>query len=205
MTVDFLLTSFIVALAPGAGVLFTLAVSLGSGRRDGLIAAAGCTLGILPHIAAAAFGLAAILHASALLFTAVKIAGVIFLLYLAWGALREDGPLALEGDARRRSALALIRDGVALNLLNPKLSVFFLAFLPQFIGPEGRGFEAAAEIAALGLVFMAVTFVVFGGYAMFAAAARDYVLRRPRAIAWVRRSVAATFAFFAVRLALAER
>lgn len=205
MSADFLLTSIVVALAPGAGVLFTLAISLGRGRRDGLIAAAGCTLGILPHIAAAALGLAAILHASAVLFTAVKIAGVVFLLYLAWGALREDGPLALEGDQRPRSVFSLICDGVALNLLNPKLSVFFLAFLPQFLTSDDLGAAATLKIAALGLVFMAVTFVVFAGYAMFAAAARDYVLRRPRAIAWVRRSVAAAFGFFAIRLALAER
>ena len=135
MSSAFLVTSLIVIVSPGTGVLYTLAAALTRGSRASIAAAFGCTLGIVPHIAAAMLGLAAVLHASALAFAALKWCGVVYLLYLAWQALRETGALAV--DARRsRSAGRVIITGFLINILNPKLSIFFLAFLPQFIAAD---------------------------------------------------------------------
>lgn len=200
ISAQFLATALVVVLIPGTGVLYTLAVGLGRGRRAALWAAAGCTLGIVPHLAAAALGLAAVLHASALLFQAVKLAGVAYLLWLAWGALREGGALKVGREARPEPGHRTARRGVLLNVLNPKLSLFFLALLPPFL--SGRPEAATAEMLTLGAVFMALTFAVFALYGAFAAAARDAVLSSERAMRWLSRAFAAAFAALAGRLAL---
>src|SRR4051794_27344226 len=132
MSWDFLITSLIVVVSPGTGVLFTLAAGLSRGPRASVIAAFGCTLGIVPHMAAAIMGLAALLHASALAFQTLKYLGVAYLLYMAWSTLKEHGPLTVQKEGRSRSALQVIVQAILVNLLNPKLSIFFLAFLPQF-------------------------------------------------------------------------
>ena len=203
MTWSFLATALVVALMPGTGVVYTLAVSLGQGLRAGLVAAAGCTLGIVPHMAASILGLAAVLQASAAAFQAVKIAGVAYLLWMAWQVWRGSGAMAVEGRTAPLRAWRLVRDGVALNLLNPKLSVFFLAFLPQFVSAETP--DAAWRMAGLGLVFMAVTFVAFALYGAFASVLRDRVLSRPAAMAWLRGAFAVSFVALGLRLALMER
>jgi len=130
MSIEFLILSLIVVVAPGTGVLYTLANGLAGGGRRSIVAAFGCTMGILPHIAAAVFGLAALLHTSAVAFQVVKFAGVAYLFYLAWGALREKGALSMENDSNRRSWRSIVIKGFLINILNPKLSIFFLAFLP---------------------------------------------------------------------------
>ncbi|WP_116086711.1 LysE family translocator [Tropicimonas sp. IMCC34011] len=203
MTWSFLATALVVVLMPGTGVVYTLAVSLGQGLRAGLVAAFGCTLGILPHMGASILGLAALLHASAMAFQAVKLAGVAYLLWMAWQVWRGTGALAVEGRAERFPAWRLIRDGVALNLLNPKLSVFFLAFLPQFVPADAP--DASLRMAGLALAFMALTFAAFALYGAFAAALRDRVLSRPGAMACLRGGFAASFAALGLRLALADR
>src|SRR5215813_11540173 len=126
MSLAFLLTSLIVVVSPGTGVLYTLAAALTRGARASVAAAFGCTLGILPAMLAAMLGLAAVLHTSALAFSALKWCGVIYLLYMAWQALRETGALAVEGDLRQRSHGRVIVTGFLINILNPKLSIFFL-------------------------------------------------------------------------------
>ena len=203
MTPEFLVTCLVIVASPGAGALFTIAIGLSSGGRNSVIAALGCTLGILPHLAAAIFGLAAILHASALAFQLFQTAGVGYLLYMAWHSLRDSGPLALAAEAPNRSYGDIILRAILLNLLNPKLSIFFLAFLPQFVAAD----EARPLIHMLGLsgVFMALTFVVFALYGLFAARVRDQVLSRPRILIGLRWSFAAAFAALGIRLALAER
>lgn len=203
MTWSFLATALGVVLMPGTGVVYTLAVSLGQGLRAGLVAAFGCTLGIVPHMAASILGLAALLHASAVAFQAVKVAGVAYLIWMAWQVWRGTGKLSVEGRAERPPAWRLIRDGVALNLLNPKLSIFFLAFLPQFV-PAGAP-DATIRMAGLALAFMALTFAAFALYGAFAAALRDRVLSRPGAMTWLRRGFSASFAALGLRLALADR
>ncbi|EKV31987.1 Lysine exporter protein (LYSE/YGGA) [Caenispirillum salinarum AK4] len=203
MGVEFLVTAIVVILVPGTGVLYTLAHGLGRGWRASVLAAVGCTLGILPHIAASIAGLAALLHASALAFQAVKIAGVVYLLFMAWSMLREGGALLVSENREAAPPLRIIGNGIAINVLNPKLSLFFLAFLPQFVPAD----STAPTLAMLGLaaVFMLLTFIVFVGYGAFAAATRRHVIGRPAVMRWLRRGFAATFGALGLRLALAER
>lgn len=200
MTLQFLLTAFVVVIAPGTGVIYTLALGLGQGRRASIAAAFGCTVGIVPHLLAATLGLAAILHTSAVLFTIVKFAGVAYLLYLAWQAVRSGGALAIQPDRSREADWRIARRGALINILNPKLSIFFLALLPPFL--SGNPATATAEMVAMGAVFMAMTFAVFVAYGIFAAAARDYLLQSERVMTWLNRSFAAIFAALAGRLAL---
>ena len=203
MTVEFLVTSLIVIVSSGTGVLYTLAAGLSRGSRASIVAAFGCTLGIVPHMAAAILGLAALLHASALAFQAFKVLGVIYLLYMAWNALRERGALKVEAEPGVRSAVQVTVTGILINILNPKLSIFFLAFLPQFVGTDEA--HPLASMVMLSGVFMLLTFVVFAGYGLFAARVRDRVISRPRVMMWIRRTFAAAFVALGARLALAGR
>jgi threonine/homoserine/homoserine lactone efflux protein len=203
MTWSFLLTSLIVVASPGTGVLYTLAVALAQGSRASVAAAFGCTLGILPQMVGAMLGLAAILHTSALAFAALKWCGVAYLLYMAWQALRETGALALHAEPSQKSERRVIVTAILINILNPKLSIFFYAFLPQFIATDEP--HPIARLLELSGAFMLMTFVVFAIYGLFAAAVRDRVISRPKVLAWLRRSFAAGFAALGARLALSER
>ncbi|GLR80408.1 LysE family translocator [Azospirillum oryzae] len=207
MTPEFLITSLIVVASPGTGVLLTLAAGLSHGARASAVTAFGCTLGIVPHMAAAVLGLAALLHTSAVAFQGLKILGVLYLLYMAWATLKEQGALSVEtdetADRTKRSAGRMILRAVLVNVLNPKLSIFFLAFLPQFVNDADP--QPLARMLELSGVFMALTFAVFVVYGLFAAAVRDQVVSRPRVMAWMRRSFAAAFAALGAKLALAER
>jgi threonine/homoserine/homoserine lactone efflux protein len=203
MSIEFLITSFIVVISPGTGVLYTLATGLSRGARASIVAAFGCTLGIVPHLAAAIMGLAALLHTSALAFQIFKYLGVAYLLFMAWSTLRESGALKVERQVGARSALQVTVTAILINILNPKLSIFFLAFLPQFISAgEPNALPRMLELSA---VFMLMTFVVFVGYGLFAAAIRDHVISRPRVLTWMRRSFAAAFAMLGAKLAFADR
>jgi threonine/homoserine/homoserine lactone efflux protein len=203
MNLEFLTVSLLVVASPGTGAAVTIATGLSRGTRTAAIAALGCTFGIVPHMLAAVTGLAALLHASSLAFEAVKFAGVAYLLYLAWMTWREQGVLNIEPAGAARSDWAVIRHAVLVNLLNPKLSMFFLAFLPQFIAPD----DAAPTLTMLQLsaVFMAMTFAVFALYGAFAARMRERVLGSATAMAWLRRSFAATFVALGAKLALTQR
>jgi threonine/homoserine/homoserine lactone efflux protein len=203
VSVEFLVTSFIVIVSPGTGVLYTLAAGLSRGSRASIVAAFGCTLGIVPHMAAAILGLAALLHTSALAFQTFKYLGVAYLLYMAWSTLRERGALKVENEVSARSALQVTVTGILINILNPKLSIFFLAFLPQFVSAgEARPLPRMLVLSA---VFMLMTFVVFVGYGLFAASIRDHVISRPRVLTWMRRTFAAAFVALGARLALTDR
>jgi threonine/homoserine/homoserine lactone efflux protein len=203
VSIDFLVTSIIVVVSPGTGVLYTLAAGLSRGSRASVVAAFGCTLGIVPHMAAAIMGLAALLHTSALAFNTLKYLGVAYLLYMAWNALREKGALRVEKEVGTRSAIQVITSAILINILNPKLSIFFFAFLPQFVSahephPLTRMFELSA-------VFMLLTFVVFIGYGLFAASIRNHVVSRPGVLTWMRRAFAGAFVALGAKLALADR
>lgn len=200
MTPEFLLTALVVVLAPGTGVIYTLAIGLSRGKTAAIAASLGCTIGILPALLAAIPGLAAILHSSALMFQIVKYAGVAFLLYMAWQTLRDHGPLTLTASPDQSGLGKIAIRGALLNVLNPKLSLFFLAFLPQFL--SGDPHSASSEMLVLGGVFMAMTFAVFIAYGWFAAAARNKVLQSPRTLTWLRRVFAASFAGLGLKLAL---
>lgn len=203
MSLAFLLTSLIVVASPGTGVLYTLAAALTGGARSSLAAAFGCTLGIVPHIAAAMLGLAALLHTSALAFAALKWLGVGYLLFMAWQALRARGALHVDQTATARSLGRTIVTGCLVNILNPKLSIFFLAFLPQFIAADEG--HPVLQMLELSLTFMAMTFAVFVIYGLFAARVRDHVIGRPVVMTWLRRGFAGGFTLLGAKLACAER
>ncbi|MBJ3764195.1 LysE family translocator [Maribius pontilimi] len=200
MSYQFLLTAFVVVIAPGTGVIYTLAIGLGQGRRAALWAALGCTFGIVPHLLAATLGLAALLHTSALAFQIVKFAGVAYLLYLGWQALRSGGALNVAARDGSDPGPRIARRGALINILNPKLSLFFLALLPPFL--SGTPATATAEMLVLGAVFMAMTLAVFALYGVAAAQVRARVLSSERALRWLSRGIAATFAALAGRLAV---
>ncbi|MEM8956975.1 MAG: LysE family translocator [Pseudomonadota bacterium] len=199
MSPEFLLTSLVVVLMPGTGVIYTLAIGLGRGFRESIAAAFGCTLGIVPAAVASIVGLAALLHTSALAFQVIKYLGVAYLFYMAWKTLRDSSRLDVSEDRRKTGLVRIAVDGALLNVLNPKLSLFFLAFLPQFLSADSA--NATGALVSLALIFMAMTFVVFVIYGAFAAYARDYVIQRPRVLQWIKRSFAAAFGALGVKLA----
>lgn len=203
MSWEFLLTSLVIVASPGTGVLITLTAGLTRGRRAAIVAAFGGTLGIIPHMIAAITGLAAILHASALAFEVIRYAGVAYLLYMAWQTLRENGALAIDDTPSARTDFEVIRSAILVNILNPKLSIFFFAFLPQFVGTEAG--TPVLEMLELSLVFMAMTFVVFVIYGIFAAAVRSHVVSRPSVLTVMRRTFAAAFVGLGIKLALTDR
>ena len=202
MSIEFLVTTFIIVATPGTGVLYTLAAGLARGARASMVAAVGCTLGIVPHMIAGMTGLAALLHTSALAFQTLKYLGVAYLLYMAWATFKEKGALAVEDTTAPRSALQVIVVGVLINILNPKLTIFFFAFLPQFVSTDEP--RAVLRMADLSAVFMLLTFVVFVVYGVCAGAVRRHVVSRPRVLTWLRRTFAGTFVALGGRLALAE-
>ena len=203
MTLEFLITSFIVVASPGTGALYTMAAGLTRGSRASVVAAFGCTLGCVPHMAAAILGLAALLHASALAFETVKYLGVAYLLYMAWNTLRERGALAIDRETNARTVAQVTVEAVLINILNPKLSIFFLAFLPQFVSTDEA--HPLPHMLGLSAVFMLMTFVVFAIYGLFAASVRDHVISRPRIMTWMRRTFAGAFALLGAKLAFTDR
>ncbi|MBY8874932.1 LysE family translocator [Micromonospora sp. PLK6-60] len=200
MGITFLLATLVVVVTPGTGVLYTLSAALSHGRRAGLVAALGCTLGTVPHLVAAMAGLAVLLGAGGPAFRVVQVLGLGYLLYLAWRTWRERGGLALDAAAPARPAGRVILDAVLVNLLNPKPTLFLAAFLPQFVAADAPG--AAGRMLTAGAVFMLLTLVVFAGYAVAAARLRGRLLERPRTATWLRRGFAASFLPLGVALAL---
>ncbi len=202
MSTAFLLTTLVIVATPGTGALYAIAAGLTRGTRAAVLAALAGTLGTLPHMVAAITGLAALLHASGVAFAVMKYAGVAYLLFMAWSTWRDRGVLAVDEGSAPASTRAVLASGITLNLLNPKLTIFFFAFLPQFV-PAGSG--AVPAMLGLSAVFMAVTFVVFATYGACAAALRDQVLSRPKVVDRLRQAFAASFALLAGRLAFEAR
>lgn len=205
VSIDFLVTSLVVVLVPGTGVVYTVSCAISDGLRRGLVAAVGCTLGIVPHLLAAVLGLSGIMQAGAVAFEAVRWAGVVYLVVMGLAMIRDRGVLQfdLERSPSEVAAGAVIRRGILLNLLNPKLTLFFFAFLPQFLdSPPGL---LDPRLVGLGMVFMLLTLVVFAVYAWTSAAVRDRVLRAPGVLRWAQRSLGALVIGFAARLAVTDR
>ena len=202
-TVEFLLTSLIVVLIPGTGVIFTISTGLAQGRRASFFASIGCTLGIVPHLLATVLGLSAVMHSSALAFQFLKYAGVAYLFYLAFATWRDRTPFAVQTVQGTSGALRLVIKAFLLNILNPKLTIFFLAFLPQFVSPKAA--SPLLELLGLSAVFMAMTFVVFVAYGLLAHAFRKTVIESARVQGWLRRGFAGAFAGLGVQLAFSQR
>jgi threonine/homoserine/homoserine lactone efflux protein len=203
LSVEFLLTSLIVVLIPGTGVVFTVSTGLIQGRRASFFAALGCTLGIVPHLIATVLGLAAVMHTSALAFQVLKYAGVAYLLYLAYATWRERSAFTVETTTPKGGAFALVAKAVLINILNPKLTIFFLAFLPQFVVPGSA--SALNQLLLLCVVFMGMTLVVFIAYGLLAHAFRRAVIESPRVQNWLRRGFAAAFAGLGIELAVSDK
>jgi threonine/homoserine/homoserine lactone efflux protein len=203
MTPEFLLTTLIIVATPGTGAIYTLAAGLSGGARASLVAAFGCTLGILPHMLAAVSGLAVLLHTSMTAFQLLKWMGVAYLLFMAVSMVRERGGLRVDGEPTARSDRQVIVSAILINLLNPKLSIFFFAFLPQFVAAGDA--NPLALMLKLSLIFMALTFIVFSAYGVFASYLRRHIVSSPVVQRWMRRSFAAAFGALALQLAFATR
>lgn len=200
---EFLITSLIVVLIPGTGVIFTVATGLSQGRRASILASVGCTLGIVPHLVATILGLAAVMHVSALAFQVLKYAGVVYLLYLAIMTWRTRSGFSLQGDTVRQGAAGLMAKAFLITILNPKLTVFFFAFLPQFVDPAAG--SSLVQLIGLSVAFMLMTFAVFVVYGTLANRFRTAVIESPRVQRWLRQGFAAAFAGLGLKLALAEQ
>jgi threonine/homoserine/homoserine lactone efflux protein len=204
MSVEFLLTSLVVVLIPGTGVLYTVSSSIGGGWRRGLFAAIGCTLGIVPHMLAAMLGLSAIMQAGSVVFEVVRYAGVVYLVFMGFSMIRNAGALPLDDQNASIDPMGpVVRRGIFLNVLNPKLTVFFFAFLPQFLDASPGLLDA--KLIGLGAIFMLMTLAVFAVYALASAAIRDLVLTAPAARRWIERALGALLIGFAAKLALTDR
>lgn len=203
LSMNFFITCLIVVLIPGTGVIFTVSTGLMAGKRASVFAALGCTAGIIPHLLASILGLSALLHTSALAFEALKFAGAAYLLYLAYATWRDRSAFAVNDTPTATTARGLMLRGFLLNILNPKLTIFFLAFLPQFVTPASTA--PALQMLVLSGVFMAMTFAVFVVYGLLANVFRRAVIESPRVQNWLRRSIAAAFAGLGLNLALAQR
>ena len=178
MNIEFLMTSLVIVVSPGTGALYTVSAGLSGGIRAGLVAAVGCTLGIIPHMIAATTGVAAIFHSNALAFEGLKYAGVAYLLYMAWNTVRERGAFQVDGHQAPQPALQIVRKAVLVNLLNPKVTLFFLAFLPQFTTHDAGPAQLRTEMLALGAGTLLIGLMLDLGYAVGA----DAVGRRFRSV-----------------------
>ena len=203
ITPEFLLASLIVVIIPGTGVIYTITTGLTLQWRASLAAAIGCTLGIVPHILASILGLSAVLNMSAQLFSLMKWAGAVYLLYLAWNMWREAGTLEIQKKSTETSAIRIILKAIAINLLNPKLTIFFFAFLPLFISKNSE--TATTEMIALSAVFMGITLIVFALYGILASGISAYLTNSSRMMKRLQRTFAIILAGFALQLGLSER
>ncbi|MEP5761332.1 MAG: LysE family translocator [Litoreibacter sp.] len=202
MSIEFLLTALVVVLLPGTGVIYTLAIGLEHGLRASIAAAFGCTMGILPAAITSIIGLAALLHTSALAFQVIKLLGALYLFYMAWGILRDGAVMGTSENKQQTGYVKIACTGALLNVLNPKLSLFFLAFLPQFVSPTAP--NPTLNLCGLAIVFMLLTFAVFIIYGAFATYARDYIINRPPVMTWIKRCFAGTFGFLGAKLAFSD-
>lgn len=203
VTVEFLITALIVVLVPGTGVIFTVSTGVTQGRAASIWAALGCTAGIIPHLLATILGLAAVMHTSAIAFQTLKYAGVIYLLYIAYATLKDKSSFEVDTNAPKTKAARLVIRAMLLNVLNPKLTIFFLAFLPQFIQPGSS--SPLVQLLLLSLVFMAMTFAVFVLYGLLAHSFKSAVIESQAVQNWLRRGFAATFAALGLNLAFSEK
>lgn len=203
MSWEFLITSIVVILLPGTGVLYTIAIGLGKGYKASFAAAFGCTMGIVPAALASIIGLAALFHTSALAFQIIKYLGVAYLLYMAWKMLRDDSLLTVSNEAGKLNLVKVATHGALINILNPKLSFFFLAFLPQFIPSNAA--NPTILFVSQALVFMLLTFIVFTLYGAGASLVQKHILTKPKIQKWLQRSFAAAFGVLSIKLALTEK
>ncbi len=200
---EFLLTSLIVVLVPGTGVIYTITTGLTQRWKASIAAALGCTLGIIPHLTACILGLSAILHMSAQAFHIIKLVGAAYLLYLAWGMWHDESGFKLDESGKKTNGLRIVGKGILINILNPKLTLFFFAFLPLFVSPQAA--SPARQMVGLSLIFMGMTLVVFILYGILASAVSKYLIGSRKATRRMQRGFALVFAGLAAKLAFSEQ
>lgn len=203
ISTEFFITSLVVVLIPGTGVIYTISNGLFLGWRASIAAAFGCTAGIIPHLTASILGLSAILHTSALAFQFVKYAGVAFLFYLAWAMWRETGAFKFDLNPSKKGLWQIVKRGFLINILNPKLSIFFLAFLPLFVATGST--SPILQMVILSIIFMAMTFIIFMLYGISANGFRRYFVSSPKFLMWLQRTFAVTFAALGAKLAMTDQ
>jgi threonine/homoserine/homoserine lactone efflux protein len=203
LSAEFLLTSLVVVVVPGTGVIYTVSTGLTHRWRASILAAVGCTMGIIPHLTASVLGLSAILHMSAQAFLVIKFVGALYLLYLAWSMWRETGTFNFDQSNPKKSGFQIIVKGILINILNPKLTIFFFAFLPLFVSPDSG--SVTHDMIFLSAIFMGMTLVIFILYGILASVISAYLMKSPKTIQVLQRFFAVIFAVLAVKLALTER
>ncbi len=196
MTAEFLLTSLVLALLPGPGVIYVLSTGVAQGARAAVLGVAGCLLGATPYLAAAAAGVDRHVTENALVFEIVKWAGVGYLVFLGIRTWRDRRRYEIRGDHPARSVVQLLLFGALLSLLNPKLPIFFYGFLPRFLSPDRD------NVLLLSLTFLAVVGLVYAGYGLLAGFLGQRMLAGPKASSWARRVFASCYGLLAARLAL---
>lgn len=199
----FLGASMLLTIAPGPDNIFVVTQGITRGRKAAVITAAGMCSGISVHTAGAALGISAIFYSSALAFSLVKFAGAAYLLFLAWKTVRERRDIALTGNAVQLSGAALFQRGFIMNVLNPKVALFFLAFLPQFVSPQST--SVAREMIVLGLIFMIQGIIIFTAIGLLSGVIGAYILKKPGLSAIFSWLTAGVFAALGIRLALAQK
>lgn len=195
--------AFALAMAPGPDNIFVLMQSAMHGRVQGLWVTLGLASGLVVHTTAVAFGVAVLIETSQTAFAVLKYAGVGYLLYLAWGAARSSGAALEDKGTESLSAKRLYLRGFIMNVVNPKVTIFFLAFLTQFVDPAVG--PVVPQFYQLGALMMAVTIVTFGTVALAAGALGEWLRQSPRAMMWLDRVAAGVFVGLAVKLALTEK
>jgi threonine/homoserine/homoserine lactone efflux protein len=199
----FIAASAALTFLPGPDILFVLTQSISQGKMAGVATATGLCTGILVHTSAAALGISALIYESALAFEIVKYAGAAYLLYLAWQALRESGELVSSTPVRETDIFALYRRGIFMNVLNPKVALFFLAFLPQFVNLESGNIPM--QMIFLGVVFLIQAWLIFSAISVFAGTIGDKIVHRPGIGKYINWGKAGVFTIIGVKLALSHK
>ena len=199
----FITASVALTILPGPDILFVLTQSISGGKMAGIATASGLCTGVLFHTTAAALGVSAILYKSALAFTILKYAGAVYLLYLAFKTLKEGDRLLFSGDAGESDFSLLYRRGIFMNLLNPKVSLFFLAFLPQFVNTNVG--NVSFQMVFLGVVFLIQALVVFFLVSVFSGYIGVRIMDRPGVGRYVNRAKAGIFSVIGLELAFSSR
>jgi len=199
----FIAASAALTFLPGPDILFVLTQSISQGKMAGVATATGLCTGILVHTSAAALGISALIYKSALAFEIVKYAGAAYLIYLAWQALRESGELIFSAPVRETNLIALYRRGIFMNVLNPKVALFFLAFLPQFVNMESG--NVPMQMIFLGIVFLVQAWLIFSIISVFAGTIGDKIVKRPGIGRYINLGKAGIFTVIGVKLALSHK
>lgn len=199
-TYTFLITSLIIILAPGTGVIYTVSMGMTEGRKKSIFAALGCTLGIVPHLCISIALSSLLMQMNEQVFTVIKYLGVLYLIYLGLSMILSKGKVEVSETQTETRATAIIRRGILINLLNPKLTLFFFSFLPQYVSLGSANYVAKSTL--LGILFMALTLIVFVGYGLLAGTAKVWLCQSPKRMAFLQKCFGVIFIAFAIKLAI---